>query len=142
MEDGFFELDLLLEDGVWMSGVAVADPIDGEGWIALRRGVRDPRVHVTIVADGVAQAGPVEFVFCNTVHQELDGVVAASDAVLGLAVSGADLESTAGRYAWIDGICVTDNGLNECGEGTGVAVIQRGRDRDDWVGRCGCDGDD
>lgn len=68
VQDGFFELDLLLEDGVRVGGVAVADAVDGQGGVALRGGVRDPGVHVAVVADGVAQAGPVEFVFCDAVH--------------------------------------------------------------------------
>lgn len=42
VQDGFFELDLLLEDGVRVGGVAVADAVDGEGGVALRGGVCDP----------------------------------------------------------------------------------------------------
>lgn len=63
--------------------------------------------------------------------------MAAGDADLGLTVSGADLESTAGGYAWICCICIADDSLDECGEGTRVTEVQRGGDRDNRVGRCG-----
>lgn len=35
VRDGFLKRDLCLEDWVWMGGIANADAVDGEGWIAL-----------------------------------------------------------------------------------------------------------
>ena len=55
MVDGFFEIDLLLQNGIRArGGVADANPVNDKGRIALAGGISDGRILIAVVARRVA----------------------------------------------------------------------------------------
>ena len=119
-----------------MSRVANADPIDGQGWIALFRGIIDRRVHVAFESIGVAQTEPVEVVFSYARHVELDNIATIRDLDLGLTESGGDDASECRRDSGESCASVADNGLDQCGKGSRVTVIKVGGNGELLIRRC------
>ena len=59
MGDGRFQLDLLLRNRIRMGRVPDTGPVNGQSRITLLRCIGNGRVHVAVIAIGIAQAEPV-----------------------------------------------------------------------------------
>ena len=142
MIDGFFKLNLLLQDGVGTRlGLADAYPVDDESRVSLAGGIGDGRVLIAVVAGRVAQARPVEFVLGNARHEVLNHITAVCNLDSGLAVARNDSSDICCGNNRVDRIGIAKNGLDEGRDGGRVAVVETDGNRKDFVVGCGRDRD-
>jgi len=136
--DGFFEVDWLLQDGIReRPGVTHANPVNHKCRVTLTGGIRDCRVHTTVVAGRVAQARPVEFVLGETGHEILNDITAVRSLDCGLAEARNNGPSICCWNERVDGVGITKDSLNEGRDGSRVAAVEADRDRKDLIGGCG-----
>ena len=141
VRDGFFEVELLLQDRVRMRRVAHPDPVNRQRRVPLLRRVVHRRVHVAVVPGRVAEPEPVQVVLRDAGHEELDHVAAVGDLDFGLAVAGGDDAAEGGGDERVGGAGVAEDGLDEGGDGGRVVVVEVCGDGEDFVGGGGGEGD-
>ena len=95
-----------------MGGVPDTGPVNGQSRITLLRGIGNGRVHVAVIAVGVAQAEPVQVVLGDARHEQLDHITAVGDCDLGWAVPSCDGTIECFGNDWEGRVAVTDDGLD------------------------------
>ena len=141
VRDRFFEVNLLLHNGIRVCRIPHSDPVNGQRRIALLRRISHRRILIPVVSIRIPQPEPIEVILRNAGHEKLDYVTAIRNDDLRLAIACCDGAGEGGWDARVDGACVAEDGLDEGGDGGGVAVVEAYGDGEDFVGGGGGEGD-